>query len=42
MSYLAKLKGSPAPIPPKPSFKEMSFISLGAFLSECVIGFLDY
>ena len=42
MSYLTKLKGSPATIPPRPSFKEMGFISLGALLAACVIGFLAY
>ena len=42
MSYLTKLKGSPATIPPRPSFKEMSFISLGAFLAASVIGLLAY
>ena len=42
MAYLTKLKGSPASIPPRPSFKEISFISFGAFLVVCVIGFLAY
>ena len=42
MSYLTKLKGSPASIPPRPSFKEICFISLGAFLAASVIGFLAY
>ena len=42
MSYLTKLKGSPASIPPRPSFKEISFISLGAFFAACVVGFLAY
>ena len=42
MSYLTKLKGSPASIPPRPSFKEISFISLGVFLAASVIGFLAY
>jgi CBS-domain-containing membrane protein len=42
MSYLTKLKGSPASIPPRPSLKEISFISLGAFFAACVVGFLAY
>ena len=42
MSYLTKLKGSPASIPPRPPFKELSFISFGAFLAACIIGFLAY
>ena len=42
MSYLTKLKGSPALIPPSPSFKEVGFISIGAFLAASVIGFLAY
>jgi len=42
MSYLTKLKGSPAPIPPRPPLKELGFISLGAFLAACVIGYLAY
>jgi CBS-domain-containing membrane protein len=42
MSYLTKLKGSPASIPPRPSFKEISFISLGVFFAACVVGFLAY
>ena len=42
MSYLTKLKGSPASIPPRPPFKELSFISFGSFLAVCVIGFLAY
>ncbi len=42
MSYLTKLKGSPASIPPRPPFKELSFISFGSFLAACVIGFLAY
>jgi hypothetical protein len=42
MAYLTKLKGSPASIPPRSSFKEISFISFGAFLAACVIGFLAY
>ena len=42
MSYLTKLKGSPAAIPPSPSFKEVGFISIGAFLAASVIGFLAY
>jgi CBS-domain-containing membrane protein len=33
MAYLTKLKGSPASIPPRPSFIEISFISFGAFLA---------
>ena len=40
MSYLTKLKGSPAPVPPRPPLKELGFISFGAFLAACVIGFL--
>jgi CBS-domain-containing membrane protein len=42
MSYLTKLKGSPALIPSRPSFKEISFISLGVFFAASVIGFLAY
>jgi CBS-domain-containing membrane protein len=42
MSYLTKLKGSPAVIPPSPSMKEIIFISIGAFLAASVIGFLAY
>ena len=42
MSYLTKLKGSPAAIPPSPSMKEIIFISIGAFLAASVIGFLAY
>ena len=42
MTYLTKLKGSPAPIPPRPSFKELGFITIGAFLAACVIGYLAY
>ena len=42
MSYLTKLKGSPAPIPPRPPLKDLGFISLGAFLAACVIGYLAY
>ena len=42
MSYLTKLKGSPAAIPPSPSMKEIGFISIGAFLAASVIGFLAY
>ena len=42
MSYLTKLKGSPAAIPPSPSVKEIVFIAIGAFLAASVIGFLAY
>jgi len=42
MTYLTKLKGSPAPIPPRPPLKELGFISLGAFLAASVIGYLAY
>jgi len=42
MSYLTKLRGSPASIPPRPSFKEISFIFCGAFFAASVIGFLAY
>jgi len=42
VSYLTKLKGSPAPIPPRPPLKDLGFISLGAFLAACVIGYLAY
>ena len=42
MSYLTKLKGSPAAIPPSPALKELSFISIGAFLAASVVGFLAY
>ena len=42
MSYLTKLKGSPASIPPRPPLKDLGFISLGAFLAACVIGYLAY
>jgi len=42
MTYLTKLKGSPAPIPPRPPFKELGFITIGAFLAACVIGYLAY
>ena len=42
MSYLTKLKGSPASIPPSPPLKEFSFISIGAFLAASVVGFLAY
>ncbi len=42
MSYLTKLKGSPAPVPPRPPLKELGFISFGAFLAACVIGYLAY
>ena len=42
MSYLTKLKGSPAVIPPRPALKELSFISIGAFLAASVVGFLAY
>ena len=42
MSYLTKLKGSPAAIPRSPSMKEIIFISIGAFLAASVIGFLAY
>ena len=42
MSYLTKLKGSPAPIPPRPLLKELGFISFGAFLAACLIGYLAY
>ena len=42
MSYLTKLKGSPAPIPPRPPLKDLGFISLGAFFAACVIGYLAY
>ena len=42
MSYLTKLKGSPAGIPPSPPLKELSFISIGAFLASSVVGFLAY
>ena len=42
MSYLTKLKGSPAAIPPSPSMKEIIFIAIGAFLAASVIGFLAY
>ena len=42
MSYLAKLKGSPALIPPRLPVKELFIISLGAFLAASVIGLLAY
>ena len=42
MSYLTKLKGSPAAIPHSPSMKEIIFIAIGAFLAASVIGFLAY
>ena len=42
MSYLTKLKGSPAAIPPSPFMKEIIFIAIGAFLAASVIGFLAY
>jgi len=42
MSYLTKLKGSPAVIPPSLPLKELSFISIGAFLAASVVGFLAY
>ena len=42
MSYLTKLKCSPAAIPPSPSMKEIIFIAIGAFLAASVIGFLAY
>jgi len=42
MSYLTKLKGSPASIPPRPPLKDLGFISLGAFFAACVIGYLAY
>ena len=42
MSYLTKLKGSPAAIPPRAAFKEIGFISLGSFLAACVVGYLAY
>ena len=42
MSYLTKLKGSPAAIPSSPSMKEIIFIAIGAFLAASVIGFLAY
>ena len=42
MSYLTKLKGSPAAIPPRPTFKELGFISLGSFLAACLVGYLAY
>ena len=42
MSYLTKLKGSPAAIPPSSSMKEIVFIAIGAFLAASVIGFLAY
>ena len=42
MSYLTKLKGSPAAIPPSPSMKEIIFVAIGAFLAASVIGFLAY
>jgi len=42
VSYLTKLKGSPAPIPSRPPLKEICFISFGAFLAACVIGYLAY
>ena len=42
MSYLTKLKGSLAVILPRPALKELSFISIGAFLAASVVGFLAY
>ena len=42
MSYLTRLKGSPAAIPPRPTFKESGFISLGSFLAACLVGYLAY
>ena len=42
MSYLAKLKGSPALIPPRLPVKELLLISLGAFFAASVIGVLAY
>jgi CBS-domain-containing membrane protein len=42
MSYLTKLKGSTAPIPPRPPLKELGFTSIGVFLAACVIGNLAY
>ena len=42
MSYLTKLKGSQAVIPPSPPLKDLSFISIGAFLAASVVGFLAY
>ena len=42
MSYLTKLKGSPAAIPPRPAFKELGFISLGSFVAACIVGYLAY
>ena len=42
MTYLTKLKGTPAPIPPGPPLKQLGFISIGTFLAACVIGYLAY
>ena len=42
MSYLTKLKGLPAVISPRPSLKDIGFISFGVFIAAGVIGFLAY
>ena len=42
MTYLTKLKGTPAPIPPGPPLKQLGFISIGTFLAASVIGYLAY
>ncbi len=42
MTYLTKLKGTPAAIPPRPPLKQLGFISIGTFLAACVIGYLAY
>ena len=39
---LLSLKALQHPIPPRPPFKELGFISLGAFFAACVIGYLAY
>ena len=40
MTYLTKLKGAPAPVPPRPPLSELGFIAGGALIASLLIGFL--
>ena len=42
MTYLTKLKGAPAPVPPRPPLRELGFIAGGALIASLLIGYLAH
>ncbi len=42
MTYLTKLKGAPAPVPPRPPLRELGFIAGGALIASLFIGYLAH